>query len=407
MKLTRSIALTRRQLLLHRLRTGLALLGIAIGVATVIVMVAVGRGAEQEVMAKIDSMGKNLLTVSAGQVRKMSGRTQVRGTVTTLSVGDARAIAEECPAVIAAAPAQSKKLQVKYAAIGYSTTVIGTSAEYQQVRDYQLSSGAFFSDEDNTGLRRTAVIGQTVRNYLFGSGDPVDQTILIGKVPFVVTGLLEPKGVDISGTDQDDLILIPILTGLRRVFNVPYIGSIFIQAADGAAMAQAGEQVKELLRERHRLDIRGKEDDFLIQSQADVVATQKETGETFTLLIAGIAGISMAIGGIGILAIMLMSVRERVREIGLRMAVGAGRRDILTQFVSEAVVLSAVGGLAGVVFGMLGSAFLGAVTAWQTSISVPSMLLTLAFSMAVGFIGGVYPARQASKLDPIEALRSQ
>jgi putative ABC transport system permease protein len=406
-KLTRSIALTRRQLLLHRLRTGLALLGIAIGVTTVIVMVAVGRGAEQEVMAKIDSMGKNLLTVSAGQVRKMSGRSQVRGTVTTLTIGDARAIAEECPAVIAAAPAQSKKLQVKFSTVGYSTTVIGTSAAYQQVRNYRLAAGSFFSDEDNTGLRRTAVIGQTVRKYLFGDVDPMDQTILIGKVPFVVIGLLEPKGVDVGGMDQDDLILIPILTGLRRVFNVPYLSTVYLQAADATAMTQAEEQVRALLRERHRLDDRGKDDDFLVQSQADVMATQKETGETFTLLIAGIAAISMAIGGIGILAIMLMSVRERVREIGLRMAVGAGRRDILTQFVSEAVVLSAVGGLAGVVFGMLGSAFLGAVTAWQTSISVPSVLITLAFSMAVGFVGGVYPARQASKLDPIEALRSQ
>ena len=179
MKLTRSIALTRRQLLLHRLRTGLALLGIAIGVSTVIVMVAVGRGAEQEVMAKIDSMGKNLLTVSAGQVRKMSGRSQVRGTVTTLTIGDARAIDEECPAVVAAAPSQSKKLQVKFSTVGYSTTVIGTSAAYQQVRDYRLAAGTFFSDEDNTGLRWTAVIGQTVRKYLFGDVDPVDHTILI------------------------------------------------------------------------------------------------------------------------------------------------------------------------------------------------------------------------------------
>jgi len=405
-KLTRSIALTRRQLLIHRLRTVLALLGIAIGVSTVIVMVAVGRGAEQEVMAKIDSMGKNLLTVSAGQVRKMSGRTQVRGIVTTLTIGDVRALAEECPAVIAAAPAQSKKLLVKYAAAGYSTTVIGTSPEYQQIRGYRLASGTFFSDEDNTGLRRTAVIGQTVRKYLFGEVDPLGQTILIGKVPFVVIGLLEPKGVDISGVDQDDLILIPILTGLRRVFNIPYLSAVYMQAADATAMKQAEEQVRTLLRERHRLDDRGRDDDFLIQSQADVAAAQKETGETFTLLIAGIAAISMAIGGIGILAIMLMSVRERVGEIGLRMAVGAGRRDIMTQFVSEAVVLSAVGGLAGVVFGMIGSAFLGAVTAWRTSISVPSVLITLAFSMAVGFVGGVYPARQASKLDPIEALRS-
>jgi len=406
MKLTRSIALTRRQLLLHRLRTGLALLGIAIGVSAVILMVSVGRGAQQEVMDKIDSMGKYMLTVSAGQVRNMTGRAQVRGTVTTLTVTDVRAIADQCPSVAAVAPFQSKKLQVKYGAVGYSATVIGTSAEYQVIRDYLLSSGVFFTDDDNTTLRRTAVIGQTVKGYLFGDSDPTNQTVQIGKVPFEVIGVLAAKGVDVSGIDQDDVILIPIQTGLRRLFNISYISTIFIQAVDGNAMPSAASQVRALLRERHRLDNRNKDDDFLIQNQADLVATQKETGETFTLLIAGIAGISLLIGGIGILAIMLMSVRERVKEIGLRMAVGASRRDILIQFISEAVALSACGGLAGIGIGVLGSVLLGTATAWKTNISVYSVLMSFGFSMAVGVFGGVYPARQASQLDPIVALRS-
>jgi len=405
-KLTRSIALTRRQLLLHRLRTGLALLGIAIGVSAVILMVSVGRGAQQEVMDKIDSMGKNLLTVSAGQVRKMTGRTQVRGTVTTLTMADARVIADECSAVAATAPTQSKKLQVKYGAVGYSTTVMGTTADYFLIRDYRILLGACFTDDDNTALRRSAVIGQTVNRYLFGGSDPTGQTIQIGKVPFEVIGVLASKGADVSGIDQDDVILIPIQTGLRRLFNVSYISTIYIQAVDGKAMPYAVSQARTLLRERHRLDARNKDDDFLIQNQADLVAAQKETGETFTLLIAGIAGISLLIGGIGILAIMLMSVRERVKEIGLRMAVGASRRDILMQFISEAVALSACGGLAGIGIGALGSVLLGTATAWRTSISLTSVLLSFGFSMAVGVFGGVYPARQASQLDPIVALRS-
>lgn len=407
MKIARSILVSRKQLLAHKLRTALALLGIIIGVSAVIIMVAIGNGAQKEVLSKIDAMGTNLLVVSAAPVRKSAARVQVRGTVTTLTLEDLDAISRESPAVRAAAPVQSQKLQVKHGNLATSTTVVGTTTEFQAVRNFHVARGAFFSQEENLASRRAAVLGQSVVRNLFEGLDPVGEIIRIGKVPFEVIGVMESKGVDLNGLDQDDQVFIPIRTALRRVFNLTHLSSIHIQVASTGDFAPAIGQVTEVLRGRHRLKKLQMPDDFTIQNQADLLDAQRETTNTFTMLIGGIAGISLLVGGIGILAIMLMAVRERTHEIGLRMAVGARRRDILTQFLLEASMLGVGGGVVGILVGVAVAAAVGLATAWPTSVSLPSIALAFTFSLVVGLFFGVNPARRASRLDPIEALRSE
>lgn len=407
MKITRSIRISRKQLLAHKLRTGLALIGIIIGVSTVIIMVAIGHGAQREVLAKIETMGTNLLIVNSEQVQKSAGRQQIQGTVTTLIPEDVDVIVRECAAVKAAAPVQSKKIQVKYGNLSTNTTVAGTTSNFQEVRNFRIASGTFFSEEENLASRRVAAIGQAVVENLFAGSDPVGETIRIGRVPFEVIGVMERKGVDLNGFDQDNQIFIPIRTALRRVFNISYIGSIHVQAVDTEAMERAAAQITETLRERHRLDKKQKPDDFTIQSQADLLEAQRETTDTFTMLIGSIAGISLLVGGIGILAIMLIAIRERTNEIGLRRAVGARRKDIMTQFVLESSILSVGGGLIGILLGILGALFVRVGTSWAVILSPNSIALAFFFSLLIGMFFGVYPARRASLLDPITALRSE
>jgi len=407
MKIARSIGISRKQLAAHKLRTALALLGIVIGVSAVIIMVAIGNGAQEEVLSKIEAMGTNLLVVNAGQVQKSAGRQQIRGTVTTLTLEDAEAIGRECATVDAVAPLQAKKIQVKYGDLSTNTTVVGTTTEFQRVRNFRVATGAFFTDEENLASRRAAVLGQSVLKNLFEGHSPIGETIHVGKVPFEVIGVMEPKGVDLNGADQDDQIFIPIRTALRRVFNLTYINTINIQTTSSEMMGRASMQIAEVLRDRHRLNKQHKLDDFTIQNQSDLLAAQRETTDTFTMLIGSIAGISLLVGGIGILAIMLIAIRERTNEIGLRMAVGASRKDILIQFVAEASILAVGGGIAGVVLGVIGSLFVAIGTMWSISVSLSSILIAFGFSFVVGLFFGVYPARKASLLDPIEALRSE
>jgi putative ABC transport system permease protein len=407
MKITRSIRVSRKQLAAHKFRTALALLGIVIGVSAVIIMVAIGNGAQEEVLSKIKAMGTSLLIINAGQVQKSAGRQQIRGTVTTLTLDDVEAIGRECSAVNAAAPLQSKKMQVKYGSLSTNTTVVGTTTQFQKVRNFYVAIGAFFSDEENLASRRAAVLGHSVVKNVFEGNNPVGETIRIGKVTFEVIGVMESKGVDLNGFDQDDQIFIPIRTALRRVFNLPYINTINIQATSTETMGRAAAQITDLLRDRHRLNKQQKPDDFTIQNQADLLEAQRETTDTFTMLIGSIAGISLLVGGIGILAIMLIAIRERTNEIGLRMAVGASRKDIMTQFVIEASILGVGGGLVGILLGILGAFFVHVATSWAVSISPDSVGLAFGFSLLVGLFFGVYPARRASLLDPITALRSE
>ncbi len=390
----------------HKLRVLLAILGIVVGVAAVIVMLAVGEGAKRDVLGKIQGLGTNILIVSAGQLKNVAGRPQLVGNVTTLDLRDAKGIIEECPAVARITPIQSRKLAVKYGTGTANANIVGTSADFPTVREFRTVVGRFFDADEVQGAQRVAIVGQTVLTNLGVGQGAVGDTIRISNVPFEVIGILEPKGVNYAGIDEDDQIFIPISTALRRVFNLTYLGSLYIQARDEQAMGAAAHQVTELLRERHRIRA-GQPDDFTLQTQAEILEAAQETSQTFSLLLASIAGISLFVGGIGILAMMVISVRERTQEIGVRRAVGARRRDILLQFILEATSLSLVGGLIGSVVGIAGGLILRQVTGWPTAISPLAILLAFGVAAAVGIFFGAYPARRAARLDPIVALRAE
>ncbi len=390
----------------HKLRALLAILGIVVGVAAVIVMLAVGEGAKQDVLGKIQGLGTNILIVSAGQLKNVAGRPQLVGNVTTLDLRDAKAITEECPAVRRLAPIQGRKLAVKYGTGTTNTSIVGTSADFPTVREFRTILGRFFDADDVQGAQRVAVVGQTVLTNLGVGRSLVGDTIRINNVPFEVIGILESKGVNYAGIDEDDQIFVPINTALRRLFNLTYLGSLYIQAKDEGVMGPAARQVTELLRERHRIRF-GQPEDFTLQTQAEILEAAQETSETFSLLLASIAGVSLFVGGIGILAMMVISVRERTQEIGVRRAVGARRRDILLQFILEATSLSLIGGFIGSLVGLIGGFILSRLTGWPTAISPVAILLAFGVAATVGIFFGAYPARRAARLDPIVALRAE
>ena len=405
MRLLKGMKIALRALTANRLRTLLAVLGIVVGVAAVIVMMAVGEGARREVLRKIRALGTNILIVSAGQMKTVAGRPQVVGNVTTLDPRDARAVAEECPAVARVVPIQSRKLAVKYGTGTTNTTLIGTSADFPSVRQVRTIAGQFFDEEHVQSAQRVAVVGRTVLVNLGAPGGLVGETIRIANVPFDVVGVLEPRGVNYAGVDEDDQVLVPVTTALRRLFNLAYLSGLYLQARDERSMEAAAREVAALLRERHRVR-EGQPDDFTIQTQADILAAAEATSQTFSLLLGSVAGISLLVGGIGILALMVISVRERTREIGVRRAVGARRRDILLQFVFEAIALSLAGGVIGSVVGLIGGLVVSRVAGWPTAVSFSSILLAFGVSAAVGVFFGAYPARRAARVDPIIALRA-
>jgi putative ABC transport system permease protein len=370
-------------------------------------MAAVGRGSEQQVLEGIRGLGTNLISVTAGKVIVMAGRARQSAVVTSLLPEDARAIRVAASDLVSlAAPAQSKKLAIKLGEVSLKTNVVGTTPELLAIRNLHLESGDMFDDQDDRASRRVVVVGQAVVRDLFGGRNPVGQTIRIGKVPFQVVGTLAPAGVDMNGADQDDQILIPLRTALRRVFNIVYVNNIYIQVRSERLMDACAVRVREIVRERHRLRAE-QPDDFTIQNQAELLRAQQETQQTFTSLTVGVASLSLAVGGVGILALMLMSVRERIREIGLRRALGARRSDILSQFLIEAMVLSLSGGLVGVLVGVAATLVVSHVAGWQAVLEPLTLLLAVASTAAIGLIFGTVPARKASLADPVASLRAE
>ena len=373
-----------------------------IGVASVIVMVGIGKGAEEEVKKRIQAMGTNLVVVSAGQSRAVKGQVGRLGIMTNLTVKDAASVAEDCSAVKRVAPTHWKKLPAKYESVSYSTKVVGTVPTIQQVRNISVQAGSFFDEDDDRLMAPLAVVGPTVIRNLFYGKDPLGEQIRIGKVLFKVIGVTTSKG-DSQGEDEDDQIFVPLRTAMNKLMNVTYLSNIFVEAAGYENVQLAEDQIRSLLRDRHRLR-EGKEDDFTIQNQADVIEAASSVARTFSLLVGTIALISLLIGGIGILGVMLLSLKERVGEIGIRRAVGARRKDILVQFLVEASFLGVMGGLLGVLAGAL-TAELIKVSSGMPVLLVPGyMFLSLIFSIATGMIFGIYPAWKAAALNPIEAL---
>ena len=397
-----------RALAVNKLRSLLTMLGIIIGVAAVIVMIAVGGGAQARVEEQIRSLGSNLLLILSGSTTA-GGVRMGFGSNLTISEDDAAAIPREIPETMAA-PALRGTAQLIWGNQNWSTVIFGVTPEYIDVRQWEIAAGRIFDASDLAGATKVCLVGQTVARQLFGGADPLGQVIRVRRVPFTVIGVLESKGQSMMGSDQDDLIIMPISTARKRVLGASNlakqrsVGTIWVKVAEGYDMKAAEEQVRALLRQRHRLQP-GQDDDFSLRNLEEVAATQEASSRVLALLLAAVASVSLVVGGIGIMNIMLVSVTERTREIGLRMAVGARTRDILGQFLVEAVTLSLIGGLAGIVIGIATAVGIAQIAGWRIVLSPESVMLAVAFAFAIGVFFGFYPARKAARLNPVEALR--
>ena len=402
MNLSESIKVAFEGLSANKVRSGLTMLGVVIGVSAVIAMIAIGQGAKQQTMERIQSMGTNVLSVMSGQARSGMVRGGM-GSVQTLTYEDALAIEKECPAVVAVAPELHMNAQVKYKNMNTMTNITGTTEDYPDIRSFKVEKGRFFTDRDVRSMRRVGVIAPTAAANLFGQSSPLNKMVRINGINFKIVGITKAKGSS-GWQDPDDQIFVPLTTAQKRVFGMDFIRSINAQAKSMDQMAEASAQIEELLRKRHKIGP-ASESDFMIRNQAEFMETAAQTSETFTMLLAGIAAVSLLVGGIGIMNIMLVSVTERTREIGIRKAVGAKSRDILLQFLIESVVLSLFGGLIGILFGIGAARILAQTAGWQVAISLPAVLLAFGFAAGVGIFFGIYPARKASSLRPIDALR--
>ena len=397
-----------RALAANTLRSILTMLGIIIGVAAVITMIAVGRGATDRVQEQMKGLGSNIMLVMPGGLTAGGVRLGA-STGQGLSEDDANAIARDVPEVQVAAPSMRTGAQVIAGNTNWSTSIMGATNDYLEAREWPLQGGRTFEAAEIQGSAKVAMIGQTVATQLFGDSDPLDQVIRVKKVPVTIIGLLGKKGQNSLGQDQDDIVIVPISTYRNRIQGgnagkLKRIGAISVKVKDGQSMKIAEENIKDLLRQRMKVQPGGDEP-FTIRNLTEILQAQEESSKVMTMLLAAVAGISLVIGGIGIMNIMLVSVTERTREIGLRMAVGARGKDILTQFLIEAVTLSLIGGAIGVMLGAVATWAVGQFAGWQVSMTAASILLATGFSAFVGIFFGFYPARKASKLLPIQALR--
>jgi len=402
----RFIAILRvalRALRRNVMRTLLTMLGIIIGVAAVIGMVSIGTGARVQVEQQIAALGQNVIMILAGNMSR-GGMFSGMGGAPTLTLEDALALRTEVEGVAYMSPEVRGNVQIVAGNLNWNASAMGVSQEYLDLRAWPLADGEFFTESDVTTSARKVVLGQTTAKKLFEDANPVGTTVRIKGIPFVVAGLLSAKGSNMMGQDQDDIALVPYSTAMRRLFGQNFLRSINLGASDSASIKNVPTQIGELLRQRHRI-LPGRDDDFMIRTQEEITEFATSTAKTMTSLLGAIAGVSLLVGGIGIMNIMLVSVTERTREIGIRMAVGARRRDILRQFLTEAVVLSLVGGLIGIGLGVGVSLALAAQFNWPTLTPTYAIVGSFIFSAVVGVFFGYYPARKAAQLDPIEALR--
>ena len=399
--LTAMIAL--RALRRNKMRSILTALGIIIGVGAVVAMVAVGNGAQAKIESQVAALGQNLLIVFAGN-RKSGGVNSGLGTASSLTLDDAAAIAREALDVVAVSPEISTTAQVIANGRNWSTNILGESPSYLQIREWELSTGAMFSDRDVRAASKVAVIGPKTANQLFGPINPVGQTVRVKNIPFVVIGLLTSKGAGMGGNDQDDRLVIPYTTAMKRLTGDKTLRSLNVQVSSAERMTRAQEAITNLLRQRHRL-APGKENDYNILNQKEIADTVGNVTHIITLMLGSIAGMSLVVGGIGIMNIMLVSVTERTREIGIRIAVGAQGTDIMLQFLIEAITLSLFGGAIGVLVGIGASQLTAVFAGFDAIVSTDSIVLAFSVSFAIGVFFGIYPARKAAKLNPIDALR--
>jgi len=392
-----------RALIRNKMRSSLTMLGIIIGVGAVIAMVGIGQGAKRMIDAQVASLGDNLLTISSGS-HFHGGVRSGAGTITNLTDDDAKAILENCPAVTRITPRVRSSAQIVAGNLNWAASVEGYAPDFVYIRSWPVASGSFFTEQDVRGATKVCVMGKTVVDNLFPGQNPVGEIIRINKLPFRVVGVLSPKGPNAFGHDQDDIVIVPYTTAQKKIIGITHVQQLMASAVDRTQIDLAEQQITQLLRQRHKTPP-GEEDDFRVRSQLDIASVAGSTSGIMTILLAAIASISLIVGGIGIMNIMLVSVTERTREIGIRMAVGAKSRDILTQFLVESVVLCLIGGLIGILIGILSSKVISGVLNWPTFVSIPAVALAFFFAAFVGIFFGFYPARKASLLDPIEALR--
>jgi len=401
-----SLRIAVRALRTNKMRSFLTMLGIIIGIASVIAMVAIGSGASKVISEQISSMGSNMLLVLPGSLTS-GGIRLGSGSTPSLTYDDAHAIQAQCPAVAIAAPLVRGGAQLVYGNMNWSTAVLGVTPEYLVIRDWPVVSGRNFIQSDVDGATKNCLLGQTVVENLFGSEDPLGKIIRIKKVPFKVIGILDRKGQSPQGSDQDDIVYVPVKAAQRKLLGSQFpnsVNSIMVQARSEEDLSRAEEQVTELLTQRHRIGP-GRDADFTVRNLTEILSVREESSKAMSLLLGAVASISLIVGGIGIMNIMLVSVTERTREIGIRMAIGAKQRDILMQFLTEAVLLTFIGGIMGMLVGVAGAKLVSAFFDWPTLVSFNAIAMAIGFSGSVGIFFGFYPARKAASLNPIDALR--